>query len=220
LSESSAGPPSISSRQGAFLRLEIILATRLSKKDVPVSGNAATTAHDTAVGPAVQKFDSGAVRGTDLAGQRYSLIPPFAYRIIMDLDGAVTLTDGGEARIAVKNLVTQLGRLVHSLEPRATIDDLVEIAAKVVMFPSASPNEALRRLATVCANGEKKYTAFNWCKGFPVTSLIDHAIKHYLTWLEETNSGEDDLTHALWNICVIHHFHSLGKAHHFDTRDP
>jgi len=63
----------------------------------------------------------------------------------------------------------------------------------------------LRRLAETCAEGAKKYGDHNWEKGFPASSLMNHALRHLNSWLAG-DASEDHLAHAAWNILAIIHF--------------
>ncbi len=67
----------------------------------------------------------------------------------------------------------------------------------------------LRRLAKTCAEGAAKYGEYNWQKGMPVSSMLNHAIRHIYLYLEG-NDDEDHLAHAAWNI--------LGACHFEETR--
>jgi len=70
------------------------------------------------------------------------------------------------------------------------------------------PPTALRRLAETCAEGAAKYGARNWERGFPATSLINHALRHLNLWLAGDNT-EDHLAHAAWNLAALMHFEEL-----------
>jgi hypothetical protein len=63
----------------------------------------------------------------------------------------------------------------------------------------------LRRLAETCAEGAAKYGDHNWEKGFPVSSVMNHALRHLNLWLAGDNT-EDHLAHAAWNLFVVMHF--------------
>lgn len=62
----------------------------------------------------------------------------------------------------------------------------------------------MRRLAQTCKEGELKYSAYNWEKGFPIDSLLNHAIAHIYKFLEGDRS-EDHLAHAAWNMMAAMH---------------
>ena len=61
---------------------------------------------------------------------------------------------------------------------------------------------ALRRYANAMAEGTAKYGAWNWKKGFPAGSLIDHIYAHIGSFLSGDTS-EDHLGHALWNLATL-----------------
>ena len=69
----------------------------------------------------------------------------------------------------------------------------------------------LRRLAETCAEGAKKYGAYNWEKGIPASEMLNHAIRHIYLWLEG-DRGEDHLAHAAWNILGVCHFEETLPA--------
>lgn len=63
---------------------------------------------------------------------------------------------------------------------------------------------AMRRLAMTCKEGEDKYSAFNWEKGFPINDLLNHGIAHVYKYLSGDRS-EDHLAHAMWNLMAAIH---------------
>jgi hypothetical protein len=76
--------------------------------------------------------------------------------------------------------------------------------AEATRFDLISPI-GLRRLAETCAEGAAKYGDRNWEKGFPVSSLLNHALRHINLWLEG-DFDEDHLAHATWNLFAAMHF--------------
>lgn len=62
----------------------------------------------------------------------------------------------------------------------------------------------MRRLAETCAEGAKKYGPYNWEKGFPVSDLLNHALRHLYLYLSGDRQ-EDHLAHALWNVGAACH---------------
>ena len=64
---------------------------------------------------------------------------------------------------------------------------------------------AMRRIAEAYAEGAKKYDAHNWRKGFPVSDVMNHALRHIFLWLDG-DASEDHLGHAAWNLCTAMYF--------------
>ncbi len=56
-----------------------------------------------------------------------------------------------------------------------------------VRFDLISPI-GLRRLAETCAEGAAKYGERNWEKGFPASTLLNHALRHVNLWLAATTA--------------------------------
>lgn len=77
---------------------------------------------------------------------------------------------------------------------------------------------ALRRYANAMAEGSHKYGAWNWLKGFPAGSLLDHLYKHLSQFLQG-DASEDHLGHALWNLATLVHF-SETRPELFDDLQP
>lgn len=77
----------------------------------------------------------------------------------------------------------------------------------------------LRRLAERYRIGEKKYSAYNCEKGFPVHDLLNHAIRHLKMHFagKEDEPGDDNLGGVAWNICMAMHseemWPDLNKGH-------
>ena len=66
----------------------------------------------------------------------------------------------------------------------------------------------LRRIAETYGEGSGKYGDYNWEKGIPTKSLMDHAMAH----INQYNLGdrsEDHLAHAAWNLIAIMHNEEL-----------
>lgn len=78
---------------------------------------------------------------------------------------------------------------------------------------------AMRRYAATCSEGAKKYGAYNWEKGFAVTSLLRHAIAHAYKYLSGDRS-EDHLGHGLWNFGAACHSEELWPHLNHDLRRP
>lgn len=67
------------------------------------------------------------------------------------------------------------------------------------------PQVGLRRLAETCAEGARKYGERNWERGFPATSLANHALRHLNLWLLG-DASEDHLAHGTWNLMALMQF--------------
>jgi hypothetical protein len=67
------------------------------------------------------------------------------------------------------------------------------------------PPRAWYRLAETCAEGARKYGDRNWERGFPATTLVNHALRHINLWLAG-DTTEDHLAHATWNLMALMHF--------------
>lgn len=63
----------------------------------------------------------------------------------------------------------------------------------------------LRRVAQTCAEGAVKYGERNWERGFPISSVLNHALRHINEWLAG-DMTEDHLAHAAWNLLAAIHF--------------
>jgi hypothetical protein len=68
----------------------------------------------------------------------------------------------------------------------------------------------LRRLAETYQEG-CKYGERNWELGQPAGTVINHAMKHIVQWLDGDQS-EDHLAHAAWNLFAIMHFEEKMPA--------
>lgn len=62
---------------------------------------------------------------------------------------------------------------------------------------------AFRRLAEVYGEGEGKYGPDNWMKGFKESVLVSHALEHIRLHLNGVPTGEDDISHAVWNLMTL-----------------
>lgn len=70
--------------------------------------------------------------------------------------------------------------------------------ANDVRYDLISP-QGLRRLAMTYDEGSKKYGSHNYKQGFPISGLMNHAIRHCYLFLDGDIS-EDHLAHAAWNL--------------------
>jgi hypothetical protein len=69
---------------------------------------------------------------------------------------------------------------------------------------SLLPSDALKAISAVLKEGQKKYSAHNWRKGFKYSDTYNHLMAHLLNWNE---SGDlEELTHAGCNILFLLEF--------------
>lgn len=73
-----------------------------------------------------------------------------------------------------------------------------------VRFDLLSPI-VLMNLAATFAEGAHKYGEHNYQKGFKISGLLNHAMRHIQLFLLGDTS-EDHLGHAAWNINAAIHF--------------
>lgn len=76
---------------------------------------------------------------------------------------------------------------------------------------------AIEALAVTYAEGAKKYSAFNCEKGFPVTDLLNHALRHIYLFLGGDRS-EPHLPHAMWGLGMSIHSYKLWPHLNTDLR--
>ncbi len=55
----------------------------------------------------------------------------------------------------------------------------------------------LERLAKICAEGAKKYGDRNWLKGFPISDLMNHGLRHWNLY-NKGDRSEDHLAKLAW----------------------
>jgi hypothetical protein len=77
----------------------------------------------------------------------------------------------------------------------------------------------LKAVAETCREGEVKYGAFSWEKGFPASDLLNHAIAHLYNFLAGDRS-EPHLPHAAWNVLAAIHSVTLWPHLNTDLRGP
>jgi len=69
------------------------------------------------------------------------------------------------------------------------------------------PSELVLAVARILMFGKKKYGAWNWQKGLPLTKVYDATQRHLLAWMGgETNdpeSGEPHVAHAACNLAFM-----------------
>lgn len=77
----------------------------------------------------------------------------------------------------------------------------------------------LKRVAEAYHEGAVKYGDTNWEKGFPVSGLLNHAIRHIFLYLSGDRS-EDHLGHASWNLLAACHSEELWPHLNGNLRGP
>ena len=145
--------------------------------------------------PVIEQTATGAVRGTDLKGQRYDLIPQRCVEEILASENLPEYT--------VSHPIMEVYRWINN-DSKAQLHAVIRMLTCLM----GGPIPAMRRLAETCAEGAAKYTEWNWLKGFPISGLLNHALRHLVVASQRVESGEDDLAHALWNVCVAYEFMS------------
>jgi hypothetical protein len=66
----------------------------------------------------------------------------------------------------------------------------------------------LRRAAEAASEGEIKYSAHNWERGFPISDLVRHVLGHIFSYLAG-DRDEDHLGHATWGLMACCHSEEL-----------
>lgn len=61
---------------------------------------------------------------------------------------------------------------------------------------------AIRRIGEAYGEGNGKYGACNWMKGFQQSVYLNHALEHLINYTAGDRS-EDHLAHAAWNLCSL-----------------
>ncbi len=70
------------------------------------------------------------------------------------------------------------------------------------------PPLGLKAIAQAYNEGKKKYSAYNCEKGFPISNLLNHVLKHQCDFLAG-KCEEDDLGHAGWGLLMAIHSEKL-----------
>jgi len=157
-----------------------------------------------------------------------------AFKRGMHLQGKCWCQDeGGERKnhTLTEVMVINKATLAHMEEVVAAAEAVGGV--KRVQFPAGAkrsslglpyhlicPN-SLRRLAKILDHGAREYGERNWEKGMPMEDVLNHAIDHILTAIEEWNlgpdawneAGEDHLGHAFCNLMFAMHLTGCKKPH-------
>jgi hypothetical protein len=105
------------------------------------------------------------------------------------------------------------------------VNDVSQVKqSSVVRFPTGAVRSAdadnerfdlvplggIIRVARTAAEGAVKYGPYNWEHGMPLSTFLNHALRHiYLYLLGDT--CEDHLGHASWNLLAACHVEDYRK---------
>lgn len=80
---------------------------------------------------------------------------------------------------------------------------------------------AVEQLALVLGFGAKKYSAWNWTRGFQYSRLVGAALRHIFAFMRgEDLDSESGLSHLAHAMCCLMFLLSLTKRHpEFDNRE-
>ncbi len=70
------------------------------------------------------------------------------------------------------------------------------------------PPAGMEAVARAYHDGSIKYDSYNWEKGMPVWSLLNHGLRHIYLWLDGDRT-EDHLGHSMWNVLAAIHSYIL-----------
>lgn len=161
----------------------------------------------------VCRFETGAVRSNDVAGEAWELLSPVAMEVLGD--------ELSEQWVDIEPDYAIECCLMHTfwfLKDSRTIDHLHFAAIHLLFHFSGEvleqpvgmrglPYAGLRAVARAAAEGSKKYGDYNWEKGMPVRDLLRHGIRHIYLHLSGDTS-EPHLDHAAWNyMAAVHSYH-------------
>lgn len=178
----------------------------------------------------VHEAGTGAVRSTDGASERWDLMSGFAVDelchnmdtslygmpvldlINLAIQGAWeflghTNTRGRNRSWHLVRAWKHLAVAIQTLDmPEDGIEALIQTLTTHQVLDKSHhyPYYALRRLATTCDEGAKKYAEENWHNGFQIKSLLSRGIRHMVKWTNGDRS-EDHLGHAMWGFMASVH---------------
>lgn len=170
---------------------------------------------------------TGAVRSNDADGVRFDLVSPIAFKKV--LARAKVGGDGNQYKRDAKSLIEDAviqcysalgGEWTEFYLEDAAINILEAIRLEVtgeplqVSTPRGLSYCGLARLAETYKEGADKYGDHNWLKGFPVSDLMNHALRHLLMWLDGDRS-DSHLPHAAWGVFAA--IHSYEKWPHLNA---
>ncbi len=163
--------------------------------------------------PAHRTHETGATRSTDADEVRFDLITPVALREIgkhkrrfcdIDKKAAELVETARDSMLAASYGDWNSGQLERAAY--CLLDAINEVEGGVFQADGL-PFKGMERLAAVYKEGADKYSDHNWLRGFGVSDLLNHAIRHLFLWLGGDRS-EDHLGHACWGVFAsIHSYH-------------
>ena len=186
------------------------------------------------------EFTTGAIRSNDAEEEAYYLISPIAWRRL-----AIAYKDLSHSEISsYDTMCLNLNECLYKINSYLYGDRSCDYLAYALLYlfealqiqetGKPTPNVpqvddeirfdlispvGLRRLAQRYRIGEKKYTAYNCEKGFPIHDLLNHGIRHINMHIAgwEDEPGDDNLGGVAWNICMAMHseelWPELNKGH-------
>lgn len=193
----------------------------------------------------LHEYSTGAVRSTDADHVRYDLITPIGLRevALVYQNGLPDCLNRCESQNELLDqAITQCYEFLSGDN-----EDALSLAAICVLEAiqcgeenskigwttgyqdrngwSMLPEKGLQAVAAAYGEGSTKYGDFNWERGMPVCSLINHAINHIMKSFSDANqfveSEEDDLGHAAWNLLgAIHSLWMWPHLNKYTLRGP
>lgn len=83
------------------------------------------------------------------------------------------------------------------------------------------PPAAVERLARTYDEGAKKYGDWNWRKGQPYSSVLNHLLAHIFKFMAREDQApfdEDHLAHAAWGLMALMQFEATPAKYILDDR--
>jgi hypothetical protein len=173
----------------------------------------------------VSEAGTGAVRSNDLAVERWDLIswPAIDYLVKGHHKELYGMNPGHLVGLSIRSIrdflsgdgsVSDLGRGWACLAAAIQQIDLPNTTAYDAWMQSLAKNSgwailpyfALQRLSTTCHEGAVKYGEHNWLYGFPITNLLNHALRHLIKWTNGDRT-EDHLGHTMWGFMASVHMY-------------
>jgi hypothetical protein len=180
------------------------------------------------------EFNTGAVRSNDAENEAWYLISPIAWKRLALAYGQLCIDEFAvynDLRINLSECIREIRDYLAG--SRSEVDPLAralmylcealqieETESPTPIYPTpleyidfiqtrydAISPVGLRRIAERYRLGEKKYSAYNCEKGFPVHDLLNHAIRHIQMHLAGNvdEPGDDNLGGVAWGLCMAMH---------------